>query len=303
MSRIIQLISDLKLKIKLRLATLDKTKFLVLESVSAILFPITEKKILFSANEGDEKYIRSGFRFLHHHIEFGAFTPENIDKNDLVIPLNITDVRELLKFPHLTKNKLIPIPSLEAVNICDDKYIFIETLINKGFKDLLPKIGNDLSLPFMLKKKVAAGSENCFLVSTPEQKLGYMELINSQDYFCQEIIDGATEYCTHILFKDHKIVTSLTIKYNFYNGMPISIKGKDKLCYKTMCKSPHLDAFSSILDAIGYQGLCNFDYKIIDGKLKIFEINPRFGGSLSRYFFSFLRKLKEDNRSVLNIAG
>jgi hypothetical protein len=303
MSKIIQLISDLKLKIKLRLATVDKMRFLALENVRAILFPITEKKILFSANEGDEKYIRSGFRMLHHQIEFDAFTPENIDKNDLLIPLNITDVRELLKFPHLTKDKLIPIPSLEAVNICDDKYLFIETLINKGFKDLLPKIGNDLPLPFMLKKKVAAGSANCFLISNQEQKLDYMELINSQDYFCQEIIDGTTEYCSHILFKDHKIVTSLTIKYNFYNGIPISIKGKDKLCYKTICKSPHLDAFSSILDAIGYEGLCNFDYKIINGKLKIFEINPRFGGSLSRYFFSFLRKLKEDNINVPDIAG
>ncbi|MDB5025180.1 MAG: hypothetical protein JWP78_2935 [Mucilaginibacter sp.] len=303
MSKIIQLISRLKLKIRFRLATLDKTRFLVSESVRAVLFPVTEKKILFSADEGDEKYIRSGFRLLHHHIQFDAFTPENINKNDLVIPLNITDVRELLKFPHLTKNKLIPIPGLEAVNICDDKYLFIETLINKGFKDLLPEVGNDLSLPFMLKKKVAAGSENCFLISSPEQKLDYMELINSQDYFCQEIIQGTTEYCTHILFKDHKIATSLTIKYNFYGGTPISIKGKDKLCYKSICKSDHLDAFTAILNAIGYEGLCNFDYKIIDGKLKVFEINPRFGGSLSRYFFSFLRKLKEDNITVLNIAG
>jgi len=294
MSKIIEFSSSLKLKTKLKLAKFNKAKFFALESIRAILYPVAEKKILFSANEGDEKDIRSGFRLLRrHHIEFGAFTPENINKNDLLIPLNIDDVRELLKFPHLTKNKLIPIPSLKAVNICDDKYLFNETLTSKGFKDLLPKIGNDLPLPFMLKKKVAACSENCFIISNPEQKHNNIELINSPDYFCQEIIQGKDEYCTHILFKDHKIVASLTIKYTFYNGAPASIKYKDKLYYKTICKTPYLDAFSSVLKAIDYEGLCNFDYKISDGKLKIFEINPRFGGSLSRFFFSFLRKLKE----------
>lgn len=280
--------------------TISKAKFVALETARAILFPRPELRILFSANQDNEQTIRSGFRLFHHHIEFGAFTPENISKNDLLIPLHIADVRALLKYPQLTKNKLIPIPGLETVNICDDKYLFSETLIQKGFKHLLPAIADDLPLPFMLKKKVAAGSENCYLISNTEERLKYKELIKSPDYFCQEIIEGTDEYCTHILFKDHKIVASITIKYNYHNGITNNIKSDYSLFYKSICKSPHLDTFTSILNAIDYEGLCNFDYKMQNGELKIFEINPRFGGSLSRYFFTFLRQLKKETSKIAN---
>src|SRR6266404_2536563 len=91
-------------------AYISKTKFFALETARAVLFPGQKIKILFSANQAVEKSIRFAFRFLHHEIEFAAFTPENIFKTDLVVPLNISDLREAIKSAHLVKNKLIPIP-------------------------------------------------------------------------------------------------------------------------------------------------------------------------------------------------
>ncbi len=34
---------------------------------------------------------------------------------------------------------------------------------------------------------------------------------------------------------------------------------------------------------MGYEGICCFGYKIVDNKLKIYEINPRYGASMT-YF-------------------
>ncbi|MDB5145676.1 MAG: hypothetical protein JWQ66_4389 [Mucilaginibacter sp.] len=276
-------------KLKWLTASISKANFFAFETTRAILFPRQQIRILFSADQWTEKNIRRGFRFLHHKIDFNAFTPENIKNSDLVIPLNIDDVRTLQKSQHLIKNNLIPTPGLEVINICDDKYVFSKTLIEKGFKDVIPKIGDELPLPFMLKKKVTSGGNSCHLISNPEQKQQFIKQINSPDYFCQEIIEGTNEYATHILFKDHKIITSLTIKYIFYNGVPIN--GKEEFVCTNISSCAYLDTFSSILDAIGFEGLCCFDYKVVDNKPKIFEINPRFGGSLSTYFFTFLRRL------------
>jgi carbamoylphosphate synthase large subunit len=239
-----------------------------------------------------EKNIRFGFRLLNHQLTFGDFTPENIRENDLVIPLNINDLRELKKYPHLTENKLIPTPSIDAIDICDDKYLFIQTMIENGFGDLIPKIGTDLPVPFMLKKRVSSSGNSCYFISSPEQQKEYQKLILDPDYFCQQVVGGADEYATHILFKNNKIVSSLTIKYTFFSGLPIN--GKEKMMYSYISKCNYLDKFSAILNSIGYEGLCCFDYKVINGKPQIFEINPRFGGSLSAYFFTFMKKVNSE---------
>ncbi len=83
---------------------------------------------------------------------------------------------------------------------------------------------------------------------------------------------------------------SLNIEYVFETRS--AIKGKDRLRYKAVCSCPYLDVFSSILAAIGFNGLCCFNYKVANGLPMILEINPRFGGSLSPFFFSFVRHLQ-----------
>jgi hypothetical protein len=282
--------TNIEFKFEWLATSISKATFFAFETAKSFLFSAQGVRVLFSANQGIEKTIRRGFRFQRYEISFDAFTPENIKKYNVLIPLNIDDVRAISKYPDLTKDKLIPVPDLSVVNICDDKYLFNKTLTEKGFEAVIPKIGTDLPLPFFLKKKVSSAGNDCRLISNAEQKKELKDLIDSPDYFCQEVIAEKTEYATHILFKDHKIATTLSIKYTFFNR--VSVNGKDDFACTEICDCDHLDTFSAILEAIGYQGLCCFDYKVIDGKPYIFEINPRFGGSLGNYFFTFLRKLE-----------
>ncbi len=281
--------SNISIKLQRIGASINKSSFVAKEALLGYLSRKPKMKILFPPKSERENNIRQGFRFSKHQIEFNELSPENISKSDLIVPLAMWELRDMIKVAHLLKNNPIPIPSLQAVNICDDKYLFIQTLEQKGFGYVLPKIGHPLPYPYMLKKKVAQSGDDCFIISTPEREKELEALINSPEFFCQEIVQGKNEYATHILFKNHKIVSSININYVFANDT--FVKGKDKFICTKICKCPYLDTFAAILEAIGFEGLCCFNYKVIDGKPLVLEINPRFGGSLSTFFFSFIRKL------------
>ena len=115
------------------------------------------------------------------------------------------------------------------------------------------------------------------------------ERILDPDYFCQEFIPGSTEFATHILFVDGRIVKALNIKYELTGEAPI--KGQDAERLRIIRRCKYLDLFALVLRTVQYQGLCCVNYKVAKGQPFLLEINPRFGGSLAPYFFSFLNHL------------
>ncbi|HWZ15656.1 MAG TPA: hypothetical protein VNW95_10495 [Mucilaginibacter sp.] len=246
-------------------------------------------KILFSNKPVWEKNIRIGFRTTKHELTFSDFTLENISTNDLLVPLTMRDLKFLSERRASYQNNLIPIPALDAINICDDKFLFYQTMVSNGFGDYLPKVGTDLAYPYILKKRIAEDGDNCYIISNPGKEKEFNALITNPEYFCQEIVAGTSEYATHMLYKNGKLVSSLNIKYEFDDKTPI--KGHDPFISKKICKCPHLALFLSMLESIRFEGLCCFNYKELDNHPFVLEINPRFGGSLSSFFFSFVTRL------------
>ena len=247
-------------------------------------------KILFSDNPTIwQKPIRKGFLFSKHQIAFHAFSSNSISQYDLVVPLNVADLKYLDENRHLVASNPIPIPSWASVQLCDDKYRFNQTLEAKGFGHFIPKISGQLSYPYILKKKTDEWGKNCFIIYGPEQEQEHAAHLINKEFFVQEIIAGHEEFATHILHRDGKILCSLNIQYTFNTDLPI--KGQDKKFSRQIVHCPYLDAFADILNAINFEGLCCFNYKVRDGQAMILEINPRFGGSLCQYFISFFRHL------------
>jgi hypothetical protein len=270
-------------------ANINKSFFLITEILRFAFSRQRKMKILFSDKPIWEKNIRVGFRITSNELTFSDFTLENMSTNDLLVPLTMRDLKFLSKRRSSFKNNLIPIPSLEAINICDDKFLFYQTMVKSGFGKYLPKVGVDLLYPYILKKRIAEDGDNCYIISDHGKEKQFIDLIHNPEYFCQEIIAGASEYATHMLYKNGKLVSSLNIKYVFDDKTPI--KGHDKFISKKICKCPHLALFSSMLESIGFEGLCCFNYKELDKHPFVLEINPRFGGSLSSFFFSFVSRL------------
>ena len=244
-------------------------------------------KILFSNKEDWKSFIKKGFQFTSHKIYFSELSSENFQDYDLVVPLTISDLKYLNDKGNLIKHNPIPIPSIQTIQLCDDKYLFNESLIDMGFGDFVPKMGITRAYPYIVKKRIDAWGENSHIISDEQQEGEVAEILNHPEYFTQELVPGPTEYATHIFFKNQKVVCSINIKYVFEKGTPI--KGKDKVIYEKICHCPYLDLFSSMLMAIGFEGICCFNYKVYDDRPFIIEINPRFGGSLCPYFFSFAK--------------
>ncbi len=247
-------------------------------------------KILFSNHPGWKPGIEKGFRFSQHELTFEDFTSENIKKYDLVVPLFMRDLRYLTELPHEVADNPIPIPTKNSIALCDDKYCFNQLIIENGFAAVIPKMGQQLAYPYILKKRTDDNGENCHIILDANDAQKFKYKIVDPEYFCQEIIPGSSEYASHILFKDGKIVYAIDIEYVFDKDMPI--KGKDNAVYTKIGNCPFTELFSSILRVVGFNGLCCFNYKVVDKRPYIFEINPRFGRSLSPYFFSFINYLE-----------
>jgi predicted ATP-grasp superfamily ATP-dependent carboligase len=67
-------------------------------------------------------------------------------------------------------------------------------------------------------------------------------------------------------------------------SQPISVRGEFGRPVETWFarQSPYPDLFAQILTRLDYEGTACFNYKIANGQPMIFEINPRFGGSLTQ---------------------
>jgi predicted ATP-grasp superfamily ATP-dependent carboligase len=270
-------------------AKINKGLFFANQVSQSYLSSKPKMKILFSNKTTWKPMIEKGFKFTKHEISFEAFLADRIQNYNLVVPLTISDLKFLSAERHLIANNPIPIPSLESIILCDDKYLFNKTLEKKGFGAVIPKMNSHFSYPYILKKKIDAWGKNTHIIYNQEQELYFLNKRMSPEYFTQELIFGHNEYATHIIFKDKRIISSINNQYVFQNGTPV--KGKDTPLYTKMCCCPYLDMFSSVLLAINFEGLCCFNYKVIDNKPFILEINPRFGGSLCPYFFSFIKYL------------
>jgi carbamoylphosphate synthase large subunit len=68
-------------------------------------------------------------------------------------------------------------------------------------------------------------------------------------------------------------------------------KGRECVAnYSKICRNTDLNLFAAMLRSINFDGLCCINYKIVDGRPFIFEINPRFGASLVPWFPIFVRR-------------
>ncbi|MGA9587175.1 MAG: ATP-grasp domain-containing protein [Terracidiphilus sp.] len=261
------------------------------EKIWALLSSGNAKRILFSGKPDWTDDIKGGFRRLPHQIEFGSITEDSFQRYDIVVPLSLSALEDARRHSPLERNAF-PLPPVESVQLCNDKYKFNQALIKAGFGRHIPRMAKGLALtpPYILKKRIGWWGLDCYIIRNRDDEEAQLDRIADPDYFCQEFVSGSAEFATHILFVDGRIVKALNIKYEFASDTPI--KGQNADLLKVVHRCPHLGLFTKVLRAIRFEGLCCVNYKVVKGQPFLLEINPRFGGSLAPYFFSFIRHLR-----------
>ena len=220
---------------------------------------------------------------------FGNLLHPNSSEKRILIVLLYSDVELLSKNNNF--NKLRPyfhyilIPNYNTVRLLDNHHSFSSFMMKHNMNDLIPKIynphqeslitgGYSIQYPCVLKQNSNSyGGNSTYVIND------YIDLKQKKDksisWIIKELIIDKTEYVTHILAINGKIINSITYGTIFKTDHHIKHGASD-----THIRDDHGYFFSDIIRLLNYTGFACVDYKMKDGKPKIFEINPRPGGSL-----------------------
>jgi len=239
--------------------------------------PSPAVRVGFGTHEGWGTVIR-------HHLApryapcFVDLSNVRLDDFDVVIPLQTDHYATLIRAPRLRGRKFFH-PSAEVVALCDDKLRLNAHLIASGFADLVPPLRDfGAPYPYVRKRRQGHWGLHCQIVRGPEDERDLD--LTDPSWFAQAFVPGDTEYATHILRVDGRIRYASTFTYTMATGA--LVKGKHHSPVETgfALGGDHLDLFARILALLDYEGTACIDYRVVSCQPILFEINPRFGGSL-----------------------
>ena len=199
----------------------------------------------------------------------------------VIIPLMETHLYEMpTNFTSLTSTP-------ELVKLMADKLLLTKDLASSNFDQFVPKTWTnpaDSAFPCILKRRDLNGGQGIrILRSGPELQEALTEFeFQGTQYFFQELVSADEEYVCHIVASKGEIQFSNYFQYGMPNPDVVRRRGGQttftnlgsNLDYKVS------SVFKNVIKHLNYSGPCNIDFKLINGLPKIFEINPRLGGSL-----------------------
>ncbi|MEM9159021.1 MAG: hypothetical protein AAGB46_08210 [Verrucomicrobiota bacterium] len=286
-----------------------KKIFAVLKYRSLRLFEVTKLRIqgrlrgigreripiTFSTQKEWEPEILKSIDNKQYAVRLLAFNKIKPEPKNVLVALTVEDqiLLSTAGDSNLTNHYFLS-PPQTAIEICDDKWTFCEWMMNQGFESNIPpitKFEDQIDYPYILKKRVDAFGRNAHIIRE-RSDLEAIEVSDPSEYYKQAYIIDDHEYTCHILYKDGCIEFSKTLcfqyKSNYYvKGVQCAYSSRTEL---DSCL--FLDLFGSILAAMDFNGICCFNYKLIEGQCYIFEINPRVGASLLPYLNEVVRKYR-----------
>jgi hypothetical protein len=251
--------------------------------------------LLVSPHPAWEAAIEQGFAGLPHRLQFGEPRVADLDRFDVIVPLSLDSARFLRQQPTSIRERMVPLPDEDCTALCHEKTRLNETLICAGFSSHVPAMGDHVQPPFVSKPIQGENSEQCMLVADRAQMNRLGDALRQPGLFRQTAVPGAIEYATHFLMRNGHLVRELTVRY--HHDRPLFIKGSAarQPAIKTLGPCPGRDVLTAMLRAIRYEGIGCANYKLRDGSLQLLEINPRIGGSLGEYLYSFVRSLPQSD--------
>ncbi|MCK4810515.1 MAG: ATP-grasp domain-containing protein [Candidatus Omnitrophica bacterium] len=203
----------------------------------------------------------------------------------------------------------LPINPQEIIDLCMDKYEMAKHLENKGFNVprtfLISSVEDTRNIdiyPLVCKPHIGGGgSNNVFIVQDSNELglisrylLGYLEGFIAQEY----IGTPENEYTVGVLNDlEGKTIDSIAVKRYLFSTLSNRIKVANKTNRKELgevltissgISQGEIGRFKEVTEyceevacSIGAKGAINFQCRVFDGKVYIFEINPRFSGTTS----------------------
>ncbi|MDC1118116.1 ATP-grasp domain-containing protein [Alphaproteobacteria bacterium] len=205
----------------------------------------------------------------------------------------------------------LPVNPQNVIDICMDKVKTAEFLSSVGFEPpnfLKISSKNNLNkvdfFPAVIKPSIGGGgSVNCYIVQSQEELNALAVLLDiensDQVFMIQEYVGTPDqEYTVGVLHDmDGNFINSIAIKRELKGQLNIRLSVPNKTNKKELGKAlvissgishGYVDTFPEVTGScerlakkIGARGAINIQCRLVDGKVKVFEINPRFSGTTS----------------------
>jgi hypothetical protein len=178
------------------------------------------------------------------------------------------------------------IPDRRSALVLGDKNVFQSYMAENGLMAHAPATyasPDEAAFPCVVKRLDLSASVGVE-IATSRAHLGEIlqsGLFSGHPFLLQALVPGTLEYATFCVCDGGRILWEST----FVSTMsgPAMIKNEDNGKDRRIVATPAevLKQFETVLAPLDYRGPCVIDYKIADdGRVQIFEINPRLGGTL-----------------------
>lgn len=236
----------------------------------------------------------------------GVTTIKNVTSIHSILNHDYDIVIPLLEEHALTlhENKINNIsPTSNIINTFRCKSKFYDYVITNSLHNYVAntyrKIDEVTFLPIIVKPFSRNSGEGMFVIPNTvetmcmdnnelEKHIEKMCLLNgvtelTGKYVLQDYIASPIEYVAHIYAVSGKIKKCIVYEQRNEkeNYIKTAVSNADiRNIRKVTLSDKHVMGLEEVLKPCLYSGICNVNFKIVDDCLKIFEINPRLGGSL-----------------------
>lgn len=198
----------------------------------------------------------------------------SLNQNELEKKLNISVFVNPARVVRIGQDKL-----LTANFLKDSGFPYLDTA-RAGDKAKVDSIINKYGFPLIIKPQIGSGSKNIFLLNSRKQINSLANFV--PNLIVQRYIPGSdNEYTAATISNSNMKVRAIIILHrDIHSGTT----------YRTELVQDKSLGFqvTQIIEALGAIGVCNLQFKVIKGKVFVFEINPRFSGTCGvRYLYGF----------------
>lgn len=240
--------------------------------------------VLFGMKADWAKALAESARAVGIRSEMADLRVADLSAYDAVVPLTLWDRGFLARRREDGETFNALFPDAAAQENCDDKLRFNRLMVAAGFGHVVPRLFADpaevpAEEPVIIKRRRDEwGKLSRVAVACPGRPL----CCDPAEEFVQEYVPGNIELSAHILMLEGRIAFVRTARFDMpdiphVKGIQTGYRGLE-----WQDGSDHGDLFERILNVAGFHdGTCCIDFREVDGTPRIFEINPRLGGSLT----------------------
>lgn len=200
--------------------------------------------------------------------------------------------RRQVVIPLLERNILaLKLPAIvmhpgDAIEPFADKARFADYAVAQGFEAYVPWTVTDpggAKFPAVLKRTNLASGRGVVVVESRaelDRRLAEAPWAG-ESVIVQELIEGTSEYVTHMVCRDGKLLWHLSYRYPRPSARDIKTGAQPGWTQPYRPSAEILDILAGFARPVRFTGPLNIAYKFrADGRPAVFEINPRLGASL-----------------------